>query len=265
MRIFEILDDEEAKELGVLLYYEKGRCFIVELADGLDEWTAPFLFASYVKKGIFTIPRSESLNWVRSRIIPSSRQNIGMILKNHGLKEYDEMKLLELSEGKCSQDSLRIRPAKELPKYVCRRQEHNIAECSILTDRNILCAFADDSVRKIDMHSLGGIKDVNKIIRNDPLFASCKVGAGGYFITFNDSIDIPAEVLFGAGKRIPLTGTELIAFAENGLADTTEACEILNCSRQNLSYMIRHGYIRPVKEDVKGNLYTRGDVMKNLW
>ncbi|MCR4656719.1 MAG: hypothetical protein K5770_10885, partial [Lachnospiraceae bacterium] len=262
---FEIRDEEENREVGILLYYEKGRCFIVELMDGLDEWSAPFLFASYVKKGVFTIPRGDSLVWVQNRIIPPSRQNIDMILKNHHLKEYDEMKFLELSGGKCSQDSLYIEGVKELPGYVLRRQAHNIAECSILEDRDLLCIFADDTAKKISMDSLAGIKDVDKIVGNESLFTSCRVGAGGYFITFNNSIDIPAGILYKEGEKIPLTGTELIAFVRNGFADTTEACSILDCSRQNLLYMIRQGYVAPVKEDVKGNLYLKGDVIKNLW
>ena len=265
MRIYEIRDEDDNREIGILLYYEKSRCFIVELLEGLDEWTAPFLFASYVKRGVFTIPRSDSLVWVRNRIIPPSRQNIGMILKNHHLKEYDEMKFLELSEGKCSQDSLYVEPVKELPEYVCRRQLHNITECGILEKRKLLCIFADDTVKKINLSRLAGMKDIDKIISNDPLFVSCKVGAGGYFITFNNSIDISAETLYKEGDKITLTGSELLSFARNSFADTTEACDILDCSRQNLSYMIKQGYIAPIKEDVKGNLFLKGDIIKNLW
>lgn len=265
MKILEIRDEYENREVGTLLYYEKSRSFIAELMDGLDEWTAPFLFASYVKRGVFTIPRSDSLAFVRNRIIPPSRQNIDMILKNHHLKEYDEMKFLELSEGRCSQDSLYVKPVKELPEYVRRRQERNVNECCILKNRKLLCVFADDTVSKIDMNRLAGIKDVDKIMNNDPLFASCKVGAGGYFITFGNSIDIPAPTLYKEGDRIALTGSELLDFARDGFADTTQACNILDCSRQNLSYIVRQGYLVPVKENVKGNLYLKGNVMKNMW
>ncbi len=265
MRIFEIRDEDDNREVGVLIYYEKSRCFIAELMDGLDEWSAPFLFASYVKQGVFTIPRDDSIAWVRNRIIPPSRQNIDMILRHHHLKEYDEVRFLELSEGKCSQDSLYVKPVKELPEYVIKRQIHNITGCSILTGRNILCGFADDSVKKIELGRLDGIKGADKIINNEALFASCKMGVGGYYITFNDSIDIPAGVLYKEGSRIALTGSELRAFVRNGLADTTQACGILDCSRQNLSYMVRQGYIEPIKQDVKGNLYLKGDVLRNTW
>ena len=170
MKILEIRDEYDDREAGILLYYEKSRCFIVELTDGSDEWTAPFMFSSYAKKGTFTIPRSDSLAWVRSRIIPPSRQNIDMILRNHHLKEYDEMKFLELSEGRCSQDSRYVTPVAELPEYVRRRQERNVTECCILAGRKFLCIFADDTVRRIDMNRLAGIRDVDKIVNNVSLF-----------------------------------------------------------------------------------------------
>lgn len=48
MKIYEILDEENRSSVGVLLYYEKKREFIVELQESLDEWTAPLLFSGLV-------------------------------------------------------------------------------------------------------------------------------------------------------------------------------------------------------------------------
>ena len=50
MKIFQIIDEENALLAGILLYYEKAKTCIIELPEYLDEWTAPLLFASYVKK-----------------------------------------------------------------------------------------------------------------------------------------------------------------------------------------------------------------------
>ena len=41
-----------------------------------------------------------SMRWVQSRIIPSSRQNIGEILRVNGMRSYDEHKLLLKNEGR---------------------------------------------------------------------------------------------------------------------------------------------------------------------
>ena len=47
-----------------------------------------------LKKGIRTMNSDWSMRWVQSRIIPSSRQNIGEILRVNGMRSYDEHKLL---------------------------------------------------------------------------------------------------------------------------------------------------------------------------
>ena len=269
MRIYEIIDEENNASVGILLYYEKEKTFICELKDGLDEWTAPFLFAGFVKRGIYTMPRDESLNWVRSRIIPPSRQNIDFILKTHKLKEYDENVFLEISRGICSQDSLYVKPIKELPQYVLDRQMRNLSSVMRLSGHGMLCVFNDGSVRKIELADISGIPkleaDIEKVLKNDELFASCKLGTGGYFITFNDSIDVPAWKLYDEGEKLSLSAEDLQMIFKTGLVDTSSACEMLNCSRQNLSYMVGKGLLSPVMNDVKGNLYSRDDVIRNMW
>ena len=70
MRIYEILDSENEMSVGILQYYEKEQTYIIELQEYLDEWSAPLLFTSYVKKNIYTIPREISFLWVKERVIP---------------------------------------------------------------------------------------------------------------------------------------------------------------------------------------------------
>jgi hypothetical protein len=96
MKIFKIIDEENDLLSGVLLYYEKSRTAIIELPEYLDEWNAPLLFTGYIKKKIYTIPRDMSFCWIKERVIPSGRQNIGDILNTHHLKSYDEMQFLEI-------------------------------------------------------------------------------------------------------------------------------------------------------------------------
>ena len=86
MKSFEIIDAELGISIGILLYYEGSAEFIIELQDNLDEWTAPLLLTSFVKKGVFTIPRDISFLWVKKRIIPSERQNIAYIVKKEQLE-----------------------------------------------------------------------------------------------------------------------------------------------------------------------------------
>ena len=261
MKYYDIFDNENGYSVGTLLYFEREKVFIVELADGLDEWTAPLLFTAYVKRGIFTIPRDVSLAWIRERIIPSNRQNINQILKNHKLKEYDEIRFLEISEGKCSQDSIVIKKTEMLPEYVKKRMQHNLSEV-VISDDSLLAFFADDTVRKLTFEKLYQIDGAEKLKSNRPLLESGRVGAGGYYVTFNNSIDIPAAKLYKAGTKLPLTRSDFLNFVRKNILDTTEVCDILECSRQNLAYLINKDQLRPIKEDVKGNLYQKGDVLQ---
>lgn len=265
MKIYEILDYEEAQSIGVLLYYEQKKECIIELQENLDEWTAPLLFSNLVKKNRYTVPRDLSFLWVKERVIPSDRQNISAILKNHKLEAYDEMKFLELSKGKCAQDSLYIKKIDVLPEYVIKRERQNIADCIACEDHVLLCFFMDDAVKKIDLNTISNVDDVDKILKNKKLYQSCEVGIGGYFITFNDSIDLAACMLYERGVTIPLSRNDFICFAQNNLLDTSQCCKMLECSRQNISYMVKQKQFSAVRENVKGNLYLKGDVLRNMW
>ncbi|MBO4390018.1 MAG: hypothetical protein J5825_04095 [Lachnospiraceae bacterium] len=265
MKIFRIMDEYSASSVGTLLYYEKSKTFIIELETHLDEWTAPLLLTAFVRKGIYTIPRDMSFLWVKERVIPSSRQNIGAILANHKLKEYDEMKLLELSEGKCSQDEMYIQKLDRLPDYVAERQQKNLTECFVSENGCAICFFVDGTTRKTELSKLTGVSNLDRVLKYRELLLSGKPGPGGYSLTFDDACDIPATDLYAYGETIPFSLQDLTAFLSRNVYDTTESCRELECSRQNISYLIRQGSLTPVKEDVKGTLFLKGEVLKTKW
>lgn len=265
MKSYEIIDTEEHRSVGILLYYEKKKDFIIELQENLNEWTAPLLFTNLVKKGIYTVPRDLSFLWIKERIIPSGRQNISSILKNHKMDAYDEMKFLELSKAKCSQDNLCIKKVDKLPIYVVDRARKHIVDCVPCADHKIICFFEDGVVKKVDLQDIESAAGVDKVLRNESLYQSCQVGTGGHCITFDDFIDVPACLLYDEGMTIPLSKDDFISFARNNLLDTTESCAVLECSRQNISYMVKRGQLEEVKVNVKGNLYQKGDILRNMW
>ena len=67
---------------------------------------------------------------------------------------YDEMKLLEISGGKCAQDALCIVPLNTLPEYVEERMKHNISEAVMCDNRRILCFFRDNSSMLLDLKKM---------------------------------------------------------------------------------------------------------------
>ena len=265
MKIFEIFDEENSLSIGALLYYEKSHTYIIELCEKLDKWTAPLLFTRFIIDKRYTIPRDVGLMWVKERVIPSGRQNLGSILSNHRLKNYDEMKFLELSQGRCSQDSLCIRKIDVLPDYALKRAGKNLLDCVPLEEADILCFFADGTTKKVDLKKLKKHDDVQKVISNKALYQSCTLGTGGYYVTFNDSIDIGRDTLYNAGTTIPLSLSDLSLFVQRNVLDTTRACETLECSRQNLAYLVKQDQLTPLQENLKGNIFLKGDVLRNSW
>lgn len=265
MRIYEILDEENTISIGALLYFEKAERFIIELSDTLNEWNAPLLFTKQVRNHIFTISEELSLMWVRERIIPPGRQNIDSILKTHHLKQYSEIAFLEISEGRCSQDSLYIKRLDEMPDFVRERATRNITECMITADGQLLCFFANNMIKKTDLSDMTDAEDIDKIKLHRDVLLSAKVGTGGYSVVFNDTIELSARLLYERGVTIPLVPEDFLSFVKKNTCDTSQGCELLGCSRQNMSYMMRSDHLSPIKENVKGNLYLKGDILKNMW
>ena len=130
----------------------------------------------------------------------------------------------------------------------------------------ILCIFRNNTVKLYDLNDRkDDIEDSEKILSNPSLYESGKVGTGGYFLTFNDSLDIPAELLYKYAEPLPLRMSDFIDFVRKNVPDTSATCRMLGCTRQNLTYMQEKGQLAPVKNDVKGNLFLKGDVIRNLW
>lgn len=264
MKIFAIHDNDVDKKntIGYLFCYEKSHEYIIELSEKLDEWDAPLLFQKYVREKNYTILNHEAKLWINERVIPSGRQNIGAILKNAKLKEYNELTLLSLSKGKCSQDSCYLVEVSEddIPDEIKKRESNTIKECFVTEEQRIVCMFKDKSVKKLSLQKLAHqYKELIPVLRNQDLLNSLKVGVGGYTITFNDDIRIPAKDI-SCMESEPITIVDFSNFVMRNVVDTTGACDMLVCSRQNVSYMVNVNKLSPIKNGTKEKLFTRGDI-----
>ena len=115
MKIFAIRDESasEQKDLAYLFYYEHEKKFYIELPQGVDPWEMPLLLDSFVKQNETSVNSYWSKIWVQQRIIPAERQNIGEILRDNQLEDYDEYELLMLAMGRCAQDEYYLVPVDE--------------------------------------------------------------------------------------------------------------------------------------------------------
>lgn len=96
------------KVVAILNYDEMARTYTIDIPIGISSREAPFMLSLFLKKGIRSLDQDASMRWVRSRIIPSSRQNIEEILEKKKMDSYDEHTLLLKSEGRSCQDEFYI-------------------------------------------------------------------------------------------------------------------------------------------------------------
>ena len=145
MKIFAVRDEDNTtnKAVAYLFYYEKEKRFYIELLEEANSWETPLILSSFLKKGQKTISAYWSRIWVQQRIVPSDRQNLGMILRDNGLDFYDEYKLLTMTNGRCSQDSYYLEPIseKDLPKEFVKRNQQKVEDVIPLPENQLLVFF----------------------------------------------------------------------------------------------------------------------------
>ena len=261
MIVFEIHDKaEKNKMLGYLFFYERSRRFFAEILSELDEWNAPFIFESHVKRGIYSIDSIWSKKFVNQRIIPSDRQNLGSILKENGLKSYDEFKLLQLSEGRCAQDDLylvRINE-KEIVPEIQTRLNKKVLDVMILKNFKVLVFFKDGFSIKADIKEICK-KDrlFGNILSNEEIFGSIRVSPGGNGIEWDEERFISAEKLRMFGTESDISYEDVKGFIIERLADTAETTRLLNCSRQYVNQLVDSKRLKPVREGGNTSIFPK--------
>ena len=261
---FEIRDEsmEGKKLLGYLFYFEKSKRFFSEILSGIDEWEAPFMFAARIRKGQFSLSSDISMNFVRQRIIPAERQNIGNILKENGLTTYDEYKLLLLSEGRCAQDELflkRIKP-ENIAEEIKDRLRRKVKDVLCLSGKRAVVFFKDDTVRLIDLCDYLKERRFLNISGSEELFRKIRVAPGGNGIEWGEERNIPAEMLYKAGKHFDLSLDELLFFVKSRLVNTAEAAEFLGCKRQYINQLEKVGSMEAVRFESNNRIFLRSDI-----
>ncbi len=270
MKIFAIRDaaDQSDKDLAYLLYYEIDRRFYIELPENADPWETPLLLSSFAQKGERTVNSYWSRIWVRQRIVPPDRQNIGQILRDNGLKSYDEYALLMLSNGRCEQDDYYLVPMTEdaLPEQLIRRFNQKIEDVVPLAENTLLVFFHDDTVRKIDLTAFIEKHPRFSVLAKRPdYFAHVQIQTGGYGIQWDENLSIPDFALYSMGRRIPLTADDFRAFAAERIINAAEAAEILNCSRQYINELVKTGKLYPIKATGKNTMFLKSEVLRRNW
>ena len=270
MKIFAIRDEsvENQVDLAYLLYYESEKRFYIELPENADPWETPLLLSTFLKKGETSINSYWSKMWVQQRIVPTDRQNLGQVLRDNNLKEYDEFDLLMLSMGRCAQDNYYLVPMEQaqLPIQILRRFEMCIEDVIPLNDFSLLVFFRNGSVKKCRLTDrYEHTASFQVLFRNEAYFYAMHLQPGGHGIEWDVNLSINATTLYRIGKKIPLTISDFQNFVEHRVVNVAEAAEILGCSRQNIDYLTKSGKLHPIKSSGKNTLYLKSEVLKRNW
>ena len=78
-------------------------------------------------------------------------------------------------------------------------------------------------------------------------------------------MSVTDTMLYRIGKKVPLSVSDFKNFVAQRVINATEAAELLNCSRQNLSDLTKRGKLHPIKSSKKNTLYLKSEVLKRNW
>ena len=270
MKIFAIRDENDKleKDLAYLLYYEKEKAFYIELPENADPWKIPLLLSSFAQRRIKTVNAYWSKLWVQQRIVPMDRQNLGQILRDNGLKEYDEFQLLMLADGRCEQDDYYLVSIskEELYSKMHQRFEHKVEDVIPLEEYCLLVFFRDGMVKKCDAKEIvGEDKQFSPVLTNPEIFCEIVVQTGGHGIAWGVNHTISDETLYQTGESVPLSMNDFKSFIKNRIVSTKEATEMLDCSRQNIDDLVKRDKLHPVKVDAKNKLFLKTEIEQRNW
>ena len=265
MKLFAIRNDD-GTSCAYLMYFPRSKEFTIELVANADPWETPILLSSFAKKGILSIDPYDSRIWVQQRIVPYERQNIGHILKDNGLRSYDEFCLLVKADGRCAQDDYYIEKINisELPKEIKNRLQKKIGGAVSLGKGIYLLTFCNGRIKKCNVSKLIiQSKELSAFIKARPdQLDKARISAGGSVLGWGEKLYISYTDLYDTGKTIPLSGNELFEVIEQSIADTSEVCEILGCTRQYVNELVSSGKLKPIKSNEKSTLFYINDILK---
>ena len=267
MRVFAVRDESLPGDriLAWLICYEKAKAFYIELPDDADPWETPPILSSFVKKGEHSVNAYWSRLWVQQRILPPDRQNIGTILKENGLQVYDELSLLVLSEGRCAQDDCYLEeiPPDCLPQTLLSRWRTKVEDVVPLEPPGLLVFFRNGETGIVNVEALvGAVPACEPYCRNRERFGRVEIQPDGYGVMWSEQAALPDALLYRNRQPVPLSAEDFRTFVNRRVVTTSEACGILECSRQNIDDLVRRKKLWPLRADAKNRLFLKSELLQ---
>lgn len=104
LRTFWIKHMIEGYTCGKMTYNEETKEFKIYTDPNCNTYRMPAIMGCCARLGEYELTPEHCRMFIRARVIPPDRQNIGQILKKFGLKEYDEFEIMMINNGWTCQD-----------------------------------------------------------------------------------------------------------------------------------------------------------------
>lgn len=176
------------------------------------------MLSAFAERGEYSVDSNWSQRWGQQRIVPCYRQDIGQVLRDNGLSEYDEFSLLMPSKGRCEQDDFYLEevPTNPVPDLLSRRSQTKVTEVVPMESPRLLVFFRDGLANVIDVQALG-ISACEPFLVAQDRFDTVGVQPDGYGVYWNDGAHIAHRTLCVHGITIPLTRKDLNRYAQTHL------------------------------------------------
>jgi len=218
LKRYALRDDsrEEAGVLALLECHEHPLAFYIEISPEADLWDLPFVLYEHAMREHLSVGRAWSLRWVRSRLVPRERQNLKEVLRVNSLEHYDELALLGLTSGRCSQDGCYLVDAgrEPLPSWYLRRLDSRPSDVYALPHARLLAIDHRGNAILYDAgEELAGKHEFAAVLTDDERFSRVSLLPGGRGACWGDSRELSTDELYAHGKPLPLDVDDLAALA----------------------------------------------------
>lgn len=270
MKICKVVDESmDQRDVGYLFYYENEDAFVIELSDDLSCDEVSIFFEPFVERGELTLNSKWSKYWVSQRVVPIDRQNLGQILRDNKLKDYNKYRLLMLGHGRCAQDDYAVIKvdASELPAWVKERMKKRIEFCASISSGRVVTIFNDGTIHIFDKGRIdvdeANVDTAKEHAASEELTSEAvRLDPCGVAINIGKSASINARDIYESTKLLPLRREDLRTLMSQYVVDTKDVCEELGCSRQYVHQLTQNDELVAFKEDTKTTLYTKSDIKR---
>lgn len=114
LRTFKIVNDsfEPSKEHAVLTYDEDSDLYAIHIPEKMDCNELPAILSLLARQGVRQLDDKWARRFVKERVVPPNRQNIGTIMRELHMKKYSEFPILEYTSGRCCMDDFYLEEIK---------------------------------------------------------------------------------------------------------------------------------------------------------